>query len=69
MYVYEYTLTRWLDQLGLLALSGQRVQCRQTLLGSDYGLIDANSLEGTPDFWVSYPEPEPPNPNPNPNLN
>ena len=43
----------WLDQLGLLALSGQRVQCRQTLLGSDYGLIDANSLEGTPDFWAS----------------
>jgi len=43
----------WLDQLGLLALRGQRVQCRQTLLGSDYGLIDATSLEGTPDFWAS----------------
>ena len=106
--MYEYTLTRWLDQLGLLALSGQRVQCRQTLvsrhtlarpcldpnpnpnpnatptptptptpnpnpnpnqLGSDYGLIDATSLEGTPDFWASYSEPEPPNPDPDPDPN
>ena len=43
------------------------MQCRQTLLGSDYGLIDANSLEGTPDFWATDPTPTPtPNPTPNP---
>jgi hypothetical protein len=30
----------WIDQLGLLALKGQRVQCRQTLCGTtDYSLI------------------------------
>ena len=29
------------------------MQCRQTLLGSDYGLINATTLEGTPDFWAS----------------
>ena len=45
----------WLDQLGALALVGHRVQCRQTLSGSDYGLIDAGGgrLTGTPDYWAS----------------
>lgn len=45
----------WLDQLGALALVGHQVQCRQTLSGSDYGLIDAagGKLTGTPDYWAS----------------
>jgi len=29
------------------------VQCRQTLCGADYGLIDDATLEPTPDFWAS----------------
>uniref|UniRef100_A0A7S3C5L5 Uncharacterized protein n=1 Tax=Haptolina ericina TaxID=156174 RepID=A0A7S3C5L5_9EUKA len=43
----------WLDQLGLLATQGHAVQCRQTLAGADYGLIDDATLEPTPDYWAS----------------
>ena len=44
----------WLDQLGCLALLGQRVQCRQTLSGSDYGLLDRSAQQQpTPDYWAS----------------
>ena len=43
----------WLDQLGSLARLGHSVQCRQTLAGSDYGLLDEKSLEPKPDFWAS----------------
>ena len=43
----------WLDQLALLSTIGHKVQCRQTLSGSDYGLLDEASLEPTPEFWVS----------------
>lgn len=43
----------WLDQLGLLALHGHEVQCRQTLAGADYGLLTEGSLDPTPDYWAS----------------
>ena len=43
----------WLDQLGSLSTLGQQVQCRQTLSGSDYGLLHEGTLEPTPEYWVS----------------
>ena len=43
----------WLDQLGSLAVLDHQVQCRQTLSGSDYGLIDDLTMRPTPDFWAS----------------
>jgi heparanase 1 len=43
----------WLDQLGLLATLGQDVVVRQTLIGSDYGMIDAETLAPRPDYWNS----------------
>lgn len=43
----------WLDQLGLLAARGQPVVVRQTLSGSDYGLVDDVTLEPNPDYWIS----------------
>lgn len=44
----------WLDQLGLMARLGQQVVVRQTLAGSDYGLIDEQTLEPRPDYWNSW---------------
>ena len=41
----------WLDQLGRIARRGQPITVRQTLLGSDYGLIDDATLEPRPDYW------------------
>lgn len=43
----------WVDQMGSLARRGQPVVVRQTLSGSDYGLIDDVTLEPTPDWWAS----------------
>jgi heparanase 1 len=43
----------WLDQLGRLAVRGQRVVVRQTLAGADYGLLDDQTLEPRPDYWAS----------------
>jgi len=43
----------WLDQLGLMARLGQRVVVRQTLSGSNYGMIDEDTLEPNPDYWNS----------------
>ena len=43
----------WLDQLGALAVLDHKVQCRQTLSGSDYGLIEDETLRPTPEFWAS----------------
>jgi heparanase len=41
----------WLDQLGKLAERGQPVVIRQTLAGSNYGLIDDESLVPAPDYY------------------
>ena len=43
----------WLDELGLVARSGTQVVVRQTLSGSNYGMIDDSSLEPRPDYWNS----------------
>lgn len=43
----------WLDQLGLLARRGQQVVVRQTLSGSDYGLLEDATLQPRPDYWAS----------------
>src|SRR5919201_613535 len=43
----------WVDQLGALARRGQRVVFRQTLVGSDYGLLDDQTLDPRPDYWAS----------------
>ena len=44
----------WVDQLGRLARRGHAVVVRQTLSGSDYGLIDDASLEPNPSYWASW---------------
>ena len=43
----------WLDQLGRLARRGYHAVVRQTLSGSDYGLVDDETLEPRPDYWAS----------------
>lgn len=43
----------WVDQLGRIARRGHRVMIRQTLAGSDYGLLDAETLEPRPDYFAS----------------
>ncbi len=43
----------WVDQLGRLARRGHRVSVRQTLSGSDYGLLDEVMLDPRPDYWAS----------------
>lgn len=43
----------WLDQLGLMARRGVQVVVRQTLSGSNYGIIDDQTLEPRPDYWNS----------------
>ncbi len=43
----------WVDQLGRLARRGQPVVVRQTLSGSDYGLLDDTTLTPRPDYWAS----------------
>jgi heparanase 1 len=43
----------WLDQLGLMARSGQSLVVRQTLAGMDYGMLDSDTLEPRPDYWNS----------------
>jgi|GEM_PF-275731 len=42
----------WLDELGLLARHGHRVVVRQTLCGSNYGMIE-DDLTPRPDYWNS----------------
>src|SRR5579884_1543750 len=42
-----------MDALGLAATHGQRVVVRQTLAGSNYGLVDDDTEAPNPDFWAS----------------
>lgn len=44
----------WLDELGRLSRRGHAVVVRQTLSGSDYGLIDDRTLEPNPSYWASW---------------
>jgi len=43
----------WLDQLGALARRDIQVSVRQTLSGSNYGMIDDVTLDPRPDYWAS----------------
>eukprot|EP01116_Phalansterium_solitarium_P021898 TRINITY_DN7022_c0_g1_i1.p1 TRINITY_DN7022_c0_g1~~TRINITY_DN7022_c0_g1_i1.p1 ORF type:complete len:490 (-),score=174.57 TRINITY_DN7022_c0_g1_i1:327-1796(-) len=42
----------YLDMLGLLAQLKHSVFCRQTLMGGFYELIDHNTYEPNPDYWL-----------------
>jgi heparanase 1 len=44
----------WLDEMGRVARRGQKVVVRQTLSGSDYGLIDDETLQPNPSYWASW---------------
>jgi hypothetical protein len=53
-YSNRFEATFWyLDALGLLARHGLSVFIRQTLSGSDYGLIDDATLTPNPDYWAA----------------
>src|SRR5690606_2782524 len=41
----------WLDQLGTLAQFQHDVVIRQTLIDSDYGMIDLADYSPRPDYW------------------
>lgn len=43
----------WLDQLGRMAYRGQQLVVRQTLSGSNYEMIDEETLIPHPDYWNS----------------
>jgi heparanase 1 len=43
----------WLDELGRMARRGQSVLVRQTLSGSNYGLLDDDTLAPRPDYWTA----------------
>ncbi len=44
----------WLDQLALYAVEGVDVVFRQSLVGSDYGLLEEKTLRPRPDFYASF---------------
>lgn len=44
---------RYLDQLGRLAKAGVQVVAHNTLVASDYGLLDENSLVPKPNYWAA----------------
>jgi hypothetical protein len=53
-YSNRFQATFWyLNALGLLARQGLAVFVRQTLSGSDYGLIDDATLTPNPDYWAA----------------
>ncbi|HUO74534.1 MAG TPA: hypothetical protein VMU39_27435 [Solirubrobacteraceae bacterium] len=53
-YSNRFEATFWyLNALGALAQRGLQVLIRQTLSGSDYGLIDDATLTPNPDYWAA----------------
>ncbi len=53
-YSNRFEATFWyLNALGLLSRHGLAVLIRQTLSGSDYGLIDDATLQPNPDYWAA----------------
>jgi hypothetical protein len=44
---------RYLDQLGRLARAGVQVVMHNTLVGSDYGLLDEVTLAPRPNYWAA----------------
>lgn len=43
----------WLDKLGMAARYDVQVVLRQDFYGNNYGLIDLNTLDPNPDYWLS----------------
>nr|CAD7452385.1 unnamed protein product [Timema tahoe] len=43
----------WLDKLGMAARLGLKVVIRQSLYGGYYSLLDLDTLDPNPDWWVS----------------
>ena len=43
----------YLDELCLRALRGHQVVVRQTITGSNYGMVDTFSLKPLPDYWTT----------------
>jgi hypothetical protein len=53
-YSTQFESTFWyLNAMGLLSRHGLSVFVRQTLSGSDYGLIDDRTLQPNPDYWAA----------------
>ena len=53
-YSNRFEATFWyLNALGALSQRGLQVLIRQTLSGSDYGLIDDATLTPNPDYWAA----------------
>src|SRR5207244_10581176 len=44
---------RYLDQLGRLARQGVQVVAHNTLVASDYGLLEERSLRPRPNYWAA----------------
>ncbi len=44
----------WLDLLGRMARIGIQCVFRQTLVGSDYGLLDPETFDPRPDYYASF---------------
>ncbi|KAJ7299764.1 hypothetical protein O6H91_Y155800 [Diphasiastrum complanatum] len=47
----QQTLQRYVDQLGMAAQFNNKVYCRQTLIGGNYGLLDTTSFHPNPDYY------------------
>ena len=43
----------FVSQLGSLAQAGVAMQCRQTLVGGAYELLDKHTFQPNPDYWVA----------------
>ncbi|MDE2026580.1 MAG: hypothetical protein KGJ07_08905, partial [Patescibacteria group bacterium] len=50
---FESTLW-WADALGLMAVNKQQVVVRQDLIGANYSLLDKQTFDPLPDYWVSF---------------
>ncbi|XP_076105374.1 heparanase-like isoform X2 [Mytilus galloprovincialis] len=48
------TFHQWLDKLGISAIGGLDVLIRQTFYGGHYSIIDDETSDPLPDYWLSY---------------
>lgn len=42
---------RYLDQLGMASKYNNKVYCRQSLIGGNYGLLDRTTFVPNPDYY------------------
>ena len=45
---------RYLDQLGMAASFNNKVYCRQSFIGGNYGLLNTTTYEPNPDYYRSF---------------